>query len=656
MTSATPPPRICLSIGVTGHRASNRAYAANRVSIEAVLEGIFDSIAQAIALGEPGLGSPAPVRLNTLLADGADQYAAEAALARGWELVAPLPFGRNLNVAVNARPASSSEARALLTGETVKDGELACRADAIRALYKDARLFELADADEAIAGHYLAMLDAPGNFAAAQHYSTHASERVALAGRVMIEQSDIVIGVWDGASRAFVGGTGHTIEMALDEGAPVVLIDANAPEDWRILRTVEAVLHQGEAGRENREAMLADLVRKALHPAGDGSVSKAMAALGSQTWRSRSNPLFHMYRRVEALFGGGPRPFRNLRQTYETPDEIAAGSGAKGLAALEALPGADAGFAKAIEAAVLRRFAWADGISTHFSDFYRGGMVASFVASGLAIVVGVAYLPFGSPDFKWPFALAEFVLLASILIVTALGRRGDWHGRWFETRRVAEYLRHSPILLALGAARSPGRWPRGTETSWPEYYARQSLREVGLPRVAITQAYLRAALRNMLDVHVVGQRDYHRMKAERLTKVHHNLDVLSGGMFQLAVISVAAYLLLRAGAAFHLVPGSVPYSHSKGFTLLGVLFPTFGGAIAGIRYFGDFDRFAAISEVSAEKLDAVHLRAEALLAAPDTMLDYGSVADLVQAADDVVVSEIENWQAVFAGKHITVPA
>jgi len=36
-------------------------------------------------------------------------------------------------------------------------------------------------------------------------------------------------------------------------------------------------------------------------------------------------------------------------------------------------------------------------------------------------------------------------------------------------------------------------------------------------------------------------------------------------------------------------------------------------------------------------------------------LDYGRVADLVHATDDVVVSEVESWQAVFGGKHVTVP-
>ncbi|MFM5953703.1 MAG: hypothetical protein ACKOPE_05295 [Novosphingobium sp.] len=649
-TCGPPPPRIGLSIGVTGHRASNPVFAANRTRIEAVLEEIYGAIGYAL-----GTECPAPVRLHTLLAEGADQIAAEAALARGWQVIAPLPFGTNLNLAINAAPHNPADARALLAGEKAQDPAVEGRAAAIRALGEKALVFELADADSRIAELYLAMLDAPADLTAAQHYSIHASDRVALAGRVMIEQSDIVIGIWDGRSRAFDGGTGHTIATALELGAPVLLIDAAEPEQWRVLRTLEALAHRSGGADEWRLTVLTELVHGALHPIGDGSVASAMDALAVQTWRRHSNPLFHAYRRIEALFGGEGRPFRRLYQTYERPDQIATGSGARTLATLEALPGADPAFAGAVENRILRRFAWSDGISTRLSDLYRGGMVANFVASGLAIVAGVAYLPLVETDSKWIFSLTEFLLLTSILIVTSLGRRGAWHARWFETRRVAEYLRHAPILLAIGAARAPGHWPRGTRSSWPEFYARQSLREVGLPRIAITQQYLRATLEGLIDAHVVDQRDYHRAKAQRLSTVHHRLDLASSAMFQLAVFSVSVYLGLTAAAAVNGLPGEIPHSVSKIFTFLGVLFPAMGGMIAGIRYFGDFDRFAAISEMSAKKLDSVHRRAHLVLTAPGGVLDYGSVADLARAADDIVVSEIENWQAVFGGKHITVP-
>ena len=253
------------------------------------------------------------------------------------------------------------------------------------------------------------------------------------------------------------------------------------------------------------------------------------------------------------------------------------------------------------------------------------------------------------------FATVEFLLLCAILAIIWLGGRQRWHKRWFETRRISEYLRHSPIMLLLGVARPPGRWPKGAETAWPEFYARASLRALGLPHTAVTPAYLRSALGELLDPHVVGQRDYHAAKAARLTSVHHKLDALSTRLFQLAIAAVSAYLVLTIAAGLAMVPHEWPHKASYVFSFLGVLFPTLGAAIAGMRYFGDFERFAAISEVAAEKLDAVHARLMLLLSAPDSAIDYARAAELAHATDEIVTSEIESWQSVFGGKAITVP-
>ncbi len=643
ITAPPPAPAIRLSIGVTGHRAGNAAFADNQDRIAAVLGQVLDIIARAT--------DAAPVRLHSLLADGADQMAARDALRRGWDLIAPLPFGRDLNVAINASPETVADAAALVAGENAADPATQVRAAAIRELAASALLFELADRDPLLTRLYLEKLAAPTDFKAAEAFSVRCSARVALAGRVMIEQSDIVIGIWDGASRAYIGGTGHTISEALEHGAPIVWIDANAPENWHILHAPEALAAPVMPDMHAREAELTGLVRLALRPeAEDGTV-----ALASEVWRPRSSRWWTGYRRIEALFAGDGRPFRSLVQVYETPDAVAAGNGAVLLAAARALPGADPKMADRIEQGVLRRFAWADGISARLSDNYRGGMIANFILSALAVVAGIAYQPLATGADKWMFAGVEFLMLATILIITALGQKWRWHGRWFETRRVAEYFRHAPLLLLLGVARAPGRWPKGGDVSWPEYHARHALRDIGLPPVAITPAYLRMALTDLLDRHVTSQRDYHEYKARRLTAVHHNLDQFSTRLFQLAVISVAAYLLLKGGAMLHLWPKDLPEGFSKFSTFLGVALPTFGAAIAGIRYFGDFERFAAISEVTAAKLDAVHSRIALLLAATDDHLDYARVSEIAHAADGIVVSEIENWQAVFGGKHIAVP-
>ena len=661
---AAPMPR--LSLGVTGHRNSNAAYAAHEAQIAAQLAIVFDAIerARGQATLPAGSGPLAQTRLHSLLVDGLDQLAVRQALGRHWHVVSPLPFGRVLNNAINALPTSPSDARALLTGQGTCTGPTRTRWQAIEALMDQAHVFERADQDPLMAQLFLAALDDPDDPMAAQAYRFTASQRVALAARVMIEQSDFLIGVWDGVSTSFAGGTGHTIALALDMGVPVIWIDATQPQHWTVLETPEdlAGLPRQAQPAGAQEQRLIRLVQDALQlreadPAGHNDAKAGMEALEAETWRARSNPWFHLYRRVEALFGAERLKdrFRGLSQTYEPPDAIEGGSGASLLNFARTLPSLDASYVTGLVDATLKRFAWADGISSHLSDAYRGGMMLSFVFSACAIVGGLAYLPLASSDEKWMFAIFELVLLAGILLITFVGQSRRWHGRWFETRRVAEYFRHAPILMLLGVARPSGRWPQGAATTWPEWYARHSLRALGLPRVQVTPDFLRHAVTHLLGAHVAQQRDYHIAKARRLARAHRRLDALSETLFTLAVPTVSVYLILKGGALLALWPMSVPSGLSKLFTFLGVMLPTFGGAIAGMRYFGDFERFSAISNVTAAKLDLVASRINRLAAGPDQDMTYARVSALAHLVDDIVFDEIESWQAVFSGKHITVP-
>jgi DNA mismatch repair protein MutH len=648
---ALPPARI--SIGITGHRRSNADFAANEPVIVESLKRILDAADRVTARHGEAAGA---TRLYSLIAHGADMIAMNMAFARNWEVIAPLPFGFDLNVAISAEPRSAAAARALLAGDDCGEEPAATMAKETRVAGSKCQLFALAEQDEAVSHAFLYALENPGDATAQQHLSTLIAERVAAAGRVMIEQTDLLVAIWDGITPGALGGTRHTIAAALKVGTPVIWIDAAQPHLTALLQSGEELFSHGEARHLLDEAGLEALFDSTLSPPESEQNEKAIR-FHTEIWHKHSHRRFHAYRRIEALFGGNGWRGRmgRLVQHYEQPDAIAAGSGAPLLTAARALPGSDGRFARDIEVDVLQRFAWADGLSTYLSDAYRGGMVTNFLLSALAIMVGVSYLPLASVDLKWPFAAGEFLLLVMILAITTIGRRRRWHGRWFETRRVAEYFRHAPILLLLGVARSSGRWPRGADTEWPEYYAREVLRELGLPRVMVTQAYLKSALTGLLKHHASSQRSYHEGKAQRLTRVHHNLDKLSETLFLLAVLSVSAFLALLAASQLGLLSPGIPHKLSKSFTFLGVILPALGGAFAGIRYFGDFERFAAISEVTAEKLSEVERRIETLLAAPEGSLRYSQVADIAHAMDDIVVSEIENWQSVFGGKQIAVP-
>lgn len=654
MTIAPPAPLPRLTLGVTGHRSGNPGFVANQDAISQAIDRLFGALDTLLVAEEASLGPLASTRLHTLLACGVDLLSAASARERGWQIVAPLPFGRQLNLAINALPREAADARSLLEGRPAADPQTAARASAIAGWYGVARLFELADRDAAIAPLYLAHLADPADAALAEAFTAQNSERAALAGRVMIEQSDLLVAVWDGAYHNLIGGTGHTIAASLEQGVPVIWIDPANPGNWRLLTTPETLSARDRLAPGSQE-QLETVVRAALRPGEGGALKRGAQALDSEAWHSASSPLGTGYRRIEALFGGEDRPWRSLEQRYEEPVGIGRGSGAPIMDLARKLLASDDAFRTGIEHETLHRFAWADGISCRLSDSYRSGMVANFLLSALAVAVGIAYQPLYRDGAKWVFALGEFLLLCTIVAITWIGRRRHWHKRWFETRRVAEYFRHAPILQLLGVARPTGRWPRGADTSWPEYYVRHGLRTLGLPSVAVDSAYLRTGLAGMLELHVLPQRDYHRAKARRLTTVHHRLDHLSLRLFLLALLSVSTWLALAGASAIGLAPDGWPGQVAKVSTFLGVLCPMLGASIAGIRYFGDFERFSAISDVTAEKLDAISQRIALLLDADDARISYAQVADLAHAVDRAVVDEIENWQAVFSGKDIAIP-
>jgi hypothetical protein len=646
-----PLPRLCLAI--TGHRESNAAFAANRDAVAGVLATLFGA---ADAVTKKHDGYAAPTRLFSLLSHGADLMAVDQALAHKWEINAPLPFGLDLNIAINADPASVEEFDAILNRSAIQNAEVSERAAHIRDVASRARLFELAEADAAIAAAHRVMLGALADPLSVRQFADMASGRVAAAGRVMIEQSDALIAIWDGVAPGGIGGTRHTMASAVDAGTPVVWIDASRPGRVAVLRTPEDLFVLDRAEQLGDQPAMEAFIASLFEPP-EADQNERAVHFHTEQWHPSSARHFHAYRRVEAFFGGHGIAERlaRLKQRYEHPEDISRGSGLALLGAARDLPGGDAAFTDKVETQILQRFAWADGLSTYLSDAYRGGMTTNFILSALAIIAGVAYLPLASVEAKWPFALTEFILLGMIVMITAIGRRKKWHGRWFETRRVAEYFRHAPIMLLLGVARATGRWPRGADTEWPEFYAREVLRDLGLPAVKIDHGYLHTVLDNLLRAHASSQRIYHEAKAQRLARVHHGLDRLSEMLFMLAILSVATYLLLLAAAAGGLVPVHVPHGLSKLFTFLGVSLPALGGALAGIRYFGDFERFASISEITAEKLVEVETRISTLLGAPEGQLSYAQVATLAHSIDDIVVTEIENWQSVFGSKQIAVP-
>ena len=569
-----------LAIGVSGHRPGNAAYDANRAAVDAALAEVLARIAAKASSAE----KLDAVRLYSLLSPGVDQSAADFALDAGWQLVAPLPFGAALNSAIGAGAKSEEDLAALTSGGKAADEAVEARAQAIRERVAQAHCFELAERDDEIRGALSASLADPADSAARRRYDALASDNVALAGRIMLERCDLLIAVWDGAYSDLAGGTGHTVIAALKEGVQVLLIEPQRAAEWRMLTHPEDFGHRSEdTNKATSEAELDALIEAAL-AVPDAQISR-------ERWRETSPFGLGIYRRLETLFGGRNTSSGTASARSEAPAVIAEGSAAELLNCTREVLGEEDGVYRKLRDELLPGFAHADGISTRLSDAYRSGMTVSFALSALAIIGGILYLPLGLADQKWIFASIELALLLAILAMTYVGHRRRWHGRWFETRRVAEYLRFGPALTVLGIARSKGRWPRGESGEGPERFARNALRYVGLPEARVDRDFLRKVLTGIVLPHVRGQRRYHEAKAKQLRRVHDRIDRSADLAFLAAVISVSLWLVLYGAGQLGLIDPALATSLAKLFTFLGVAFPTIAPTLPG-------SAISAISSVS----------------------------------------------------------
>jgi hypothetical protein len=173
-----------LNVAVTGHRL-NQMPEHERPRIQAEIGRCLDEIESAAGAIT---GAHAQCVLYSAVAEGADRYAADAALARGWRLITPLPF----------TPARYEEDFA---GEESKRHFR-------RLLWASRRVTPAPDA----------MVSAIGGEAAPY----------AAVGRMLIEKAEVLLCIWNGVPPKGPGGTSEVAALMLEKGGLVLWISTGA--------------------------------------------------------------------------------------------------------------------------------------------------------------------------------------------------------------------------------------------------------------------------------------------------------------------------------------------------------------------------------------------------------------------------------------------
>ncbi|MBJ6123499.1 DUF4231 domain-containing protein [Sphingomonas mollis] len=523
-----------IGVGVTGHRLERLA----AVDLPELATRLAD-VMRAIETAAPGRR----FRLVGSLAEGADMIAADAALARGWQLDTVLPFARE---------------------DYANDFDGTGAVDLGQGLDRSANVLELPG-----------RRDDPGGEAAAY-------ER---AGRVVLTQCDLLLAIWDGDPPRGRGGAAQIVAEAVAHAIPVLVVH---PDTAKAPVLLWSGLNSHDSGPEAVDTVarggLVDLPRLMAR--------LALALPTADKPRERrvapdAPPMFTVaYPLLLALTGVRRLRVADLRKPCPAPRLSPAGPSS----ALDAR----------IDGQLWPQFDRADCEASLAAQQFRSAFVSSFALA--AIAVTLALLGLLVPVAVKPLlAAGEFTSIAIILIVTQWGARAGWHQRWLDQRTLAEELRCLAVSASLGDLFLRGAHAHDSEVAGQE--RRDIARRIGLPSARVDAAYMASAHANLVAL-LDDQIGYVRREAARMHMLEHRLHRLGGALFMITALICAGVLGIEMVWTLTHAPGA-NHALPLGITVISASLPAIGAAIYGIRMQGDFAGAARRNASLAVQLDEV---------------------------------------------------
>ncbi len=582
------PPRLpfVLSVGITGHRIE----ALPEDSVDAIVERIGTALVELNARAtdlharESGCFADVPPRmvLASPLADGADQIAAEIALELGFELHAILPFERGLYRTTLHRSGL-------------------------------ARFDSLLDRATCV-------LELPGSL-------DEQVEAFVMTGRATVSHCDVLIALWDGLPQRGRGGTGEVVEIALTRGTPLVHVPVDPDQPlglrWSAFDPSVITRHAAKPIERSFTTDHVDQVLDAiLSPPPDSNELNFVELFQTERrrrWKARVEyPLMLAAAGVSRFGRSAWRSDLAAAYVREDWDRYRCGcwspSGLSDpLGPLE------------------QWYGWSDSLASHFAQCHRSGHVFNFILSALAVLLALAALPF--PYLKPYLALAEFVVILSILINTKVGNGQQWHRRWLDYRQLAERIRpmRSLKLLGIAAPDPPGTPANPVARRWVEWYAAGIWRAVGLPHGRIRSEQAPAFAQAIATHELLPQIDYHHRSAKQVETLDHRLETLGLIVFNATLLSCVALIVAIA------IDHEWAIANAKWFTIAAAGFPAIGTAVFGIRVQGDYGGTAVRSEQTAILLNQVAERLET------ESPNLSRAADLVEQASRMMTADLDDW-------------
>ena len=484
-----PRPPFGFAVGITGHRVD----AVGRETIDGARTALDAVFAQLVHASETIRARDAVFfddqlsrrRFISPLADGADQLAAELALAHGFTLETILPFPADVYATDFTDQGDAQGFRRLLD-------RASCR------------------------------LELPGERA-------HQNDAYVTAGRAVVAHADLLIAVWDGEPARGRGGTAEIVEHALRRGIPVIHVAVDPAEGLHILWTgyddppLDVIDFCDAPTRRFTAQTVEDLLTLLLAPPSEPEERRFIQAfLAEREHRTRTRIEYPLLLTMLGVRRFHPRQFRV--EPYAAT--VAAEWSAFHRGCSDAAHAVSGGF-RVLETA----YCWSGKLAEHYAGTYRSGHVLNFALAGLATSLALAGLIL--PGEKALLVAAELGTILLFILNTRVGTKRGWHRRWLDYRHLAEQLRPMRSLKLFALARPPAAGRRRGGRRWIDWYAAAFWRAMGSPDGRLDAVTLDKLSILTVTEELRPQIDYHYVNAHRMHDVEHRLHVLATSSLQL---------------------------------------------------------------------------------------------------------------------------
>ena len=611
------PHGFILRVGVTGHRMKD-LQKMDRDQIDQKLNEIFTKLKGVIqSLPKQQDGLEHGLQILSPLADGADQIVASIAQKSGYKLYCPLPF---------FKPGSPTDAEKIYGENVNKPGD------------EEPVIFEMDGSTEKEEQAYEA------------------------AGLMVLRHSDVLVAIWNGQEPRGAGGTGHIVKEAEKFSIPIVQVNPDKPHDVVYRRPKSKNERQKDKNDPiEKEKIFKDVDETDFHaavalrilpPKEEDPHEIAHHATKVVDLRSmyfsEKIPSWNfavLWKLFNKVFGYD----RSLKKIKDQPKDWTAS-----IQSIENIsPAAREELTKVIEniqQKVRPHYEFADALAGYYTNLYHSGFIWNYLMSALAVLF--AFLAFVL--HKHALGFAELFAIASIIVVYLFDRSRKWYDRRIDYRLLAELLRQTRFLAAIGRI-PPLAAPEPIHThyedpssSWVHWHFSGVAKHIGLPNTKLTQDYLKAVA-GLIQQETKHQAAYHFRKATWNGNIHHRLHLLAFGMFILAAIGCGLHVL--KDLPFVYSNTSIrPYLNDfpqlgTAFSLLSIVCPAFGAAFAGILSQGEFQRVGRHNVAMAEYLDEKYVDLETFR--NKSTVDSASLAQIVDDISEKMIDEILDWRIVF---------